>query len=254
MPYQFKKSKEDMERGVDDWLMTYADMITLLLCFFAIFLSVSVPEKEAFVNARQKVLEKFSQEPGVTLAGDETKFKTGGNYDALPSILDRFHMDTTSLVNNSATGKSKDHKNKKEKADGDRILTLEMPSAAFFSSGSATLSEEGKALLLDILNTKLKAQELEDYQITIEGHTDDVPINTVQFPSNWELSTARAASVVRYFIEQGVLPQKLRASGYADSVPKVPNRDGQGDPIPENQAQNRRVLIKLEKVIKDNKG
>lgn len=250
MSYQYRKSKIDTEHGVDDWLMTYADMITLLLCFFAIFLSVSVPEKEAFVNARQKVLEKFSQEPGVTLAGEETKMKTGGDYDALPSILDRFHMDT-SLADKSVKGTSPDHKSQKEEPEGDRIFTLEIPSAAFFASGSATLSEEGKALLLDILDKNLREKDIAEYLITIEGHTDDVPIKTAQFPSNWELSTARAASVVRYFIEQGIPAAKLRASGYADSIPKVPNRGVDGVPVPENQAQNRRVIIKLEKIIKD---
>lgn len=246
----YKKSKAHDEQGLDDWLMTYADMITLLLCFFAVFLAVSVPKKEAFVKARQKVLEKFSQEPVVTLVGTERYDRAGGEQDALPSILDRYHIDT-SLDERTIRGNDPHHRSKKEKPDGDRIVTIEMPSAAFFASGSAILSNEGKALLREILDKNLKSQDMADYQITIEGHTDDVPINTLQFPSNWELSTARAASVVRYFIEQGISPQKLQASGYADSFPKLSNRDVSGKPIPENQAQNRRVLIKLEKIIKD---
>jgi chemotaxis protein MotB len=87
-----------------------------------------------------------------------------------------------------------------------------------------------------------------DYMITVEGHTDDMPIGTGQFPSNWELSTARASAVVRYLINNGIPAAKLRAVGYAQVMPKVPNRDVTGRPIPENQAQNRRVVIKLEKI------
>lgn len=233
---------------MDDWLMTYADMITLLLCFFAIFLSVSVPKKEIFKEARQKVLEQFSEEIH-PLRGQQDRQEEGGNYDALPSILDRFERESN-VSERAVNGNDPNHRSKKNKPDGDRIVTMDMPSAAFFKSGSAILSDEGKALLREILVTKIK-DHLQEYQITIEGHTDDVPINTVQFPSNWELSTARAASVVRYFIELGVDPQRLRASGYADTFPKAPNRDESGEAIPENQAQNRRVLIKLEKIIKD---
>lgn len=233
---------------MDDWLMTYADMITLLLCFFAIFLSVSVPKKEIFKEARQKVLEQFSEEIH-PLRGQQDRQEEGGNYDALPSILDRFERESN-VSERAVNGNDPNHRSKKDKPDGDRIVTMDMPSAAFFKSGSAILSDEGKALLREILVTKIK-DHLQEYQITIEGHTDDVPINTVQFPSNWELSTARAASVVRYFIELGVDPQRLRASGYADTFPKAPNRGEGGEAIPENQAQNRRVLIKLEKIIKD---
>ena len=97
----------------------------------------------------------------------------------------------------------------------------------------------------------LKAEKFRDYQITIEGHTDDAPISTAQFPSNWELSTARASAVVHYFLEQGIAAQKLRAAGYADTFPVAPNRDSAGKPIPENQARNRRVVIKLEKIVRD---
>ena len=76
----------------------------------------------------------------------------------------------------------------------------------------------------------------------------DAPISTAQFPSNWELSTARASAVVHYFLDQGIPAQELRAAGYADTFPKAPNRDAAGHPLPENQAQNRRVVIALEKI------
>jgi len=132
---------------------------------------------------------------------------------------------------------------------GDRITTLEMNSATFFDSGSATLSKAGETVLQEVA-VELKLDMFRDYQITVEGHTDDTPIHTSQFPSNWELSTARAAAVVHFFLEQGIPARKLRAAGYADTFPKAPNRDANGNAIPENQSQNRRVVIRLEKIDK----
>lgn len=249
MSFHYRRRRRyDDQHGVDDWLMTYADMITLLLCFFAVFLSVSVPRKEAFDAARETVLERFA-DPQTLMEG---KFpvppgtsQSGGMNDKLPSIIDRYH---TSDSESTEAGFDGPQTPQEEKPEGDRLITMEMPSAAFFDSGSATLSREGRGLLSELVNAELKSGKFDDYTITVEGHTDNVPINTAQFPSNWELSTARAAAVVRYFIEQGIAPNRLRAAGYADSLPKEPNKDATGILIPENQRQNRRVVIKLEKI------
>jgi chemotaxis protein MotB len=132
---------------------------------------------------------------------------------------------------------------------GDRITTFEISSAAFFDSGSATLSTPGESILRGMA-ADLKSDRFKDYQITVEGHTDDAPISTARFPSNWELSTARASAVVHFFLDQGIPAMKLRAAGYADTFPKVPNRDANGTAIPQNQSQNRRVVIKLERIEK----
>lgn len=250
-------SQQSNHQGVDDWLMTYADMITLLLCFFAVFLSVSMPEKEAFKKARDDMLERFSNQESqvIVLTTADAQSKTGGIYNAMPSIIDQYKIGDDAIGQEKKTPQEETQKginNQKpkqyEKPEGDRIITLEIPSAAFFASGSAQLSDDGKTLMDEIIEKNLKAESLKDHMITIEGHTDDVPISTLQFPSNWELSTARAASVVRYLIEKGLSPQRLSASGYADSFPKVPNRDAAGKALPDNQAQNRRVVIKLQKI------
>ena len=265
MAVRYKRRRRRGDSHVDDWLMTYADMITLLLCFFAIFLSVSVPEKEQFAKARQKVMEQFA---GPNILQGTGFIAENSMYNAMPSIVDQYDEGEVIIEDNGGLdlGQNEDKKNAGEgelenvgegerpggtEKEGDRIRTIEMPSAAFFASGSAVLSDEGKRLLQEILDKNLRSEEVKDYIITVEGHTDDAPIKTAQFPSNWELSTARAAAVVRFFIERGIPAQRLRASGYADSVPKAPNRDTAGKPIPENQAQNRRVIMKLEKIEKD---
>lgn len=241
MSLYYKKNRWNEDRSVDDWLMTYADMITLLLCFFAIFLSVSVPRQDAFRQMRSKVMEKFAagDSAGKMVPAVSPDMPRGAPNDVLP--LTAFP---------SIVGDLMDEEEKPDVAPGDRISSIDMNSASFFAVGSATLSDEGKKILDTVLAT-VRSDEFKDYQITIEGHTDDSPINTLQFPSNWELSTGRAAAVARYFLEQGVTAQRLRASGYADTVPKAPNRDAAGKPVPDNQAQNRRVVIKLEKIEKD---
>ena len=252
----YNKNKEQDEGGVDDWLMTYADMVTLLLCFFAIFLSVSVPKKAEFELARQKVLEKFAASDApegkfsltALLRGDVDPIESSPpvNLDVMrgkPMEVIPLTGYPSIMGNRFNTGKIS------PKQTGDRITTIEMNSASFFASGSSLLSDEGKKLLEPVLK-KIKSKKFKKYQVTVEGHTDDTSIKTLQFPSNWELSTGRSVSVIRYFMERGIPPQRLRVSGYADTFPKVPNRDDAGNSIPENQAQNRRVVIKLERVRK----
>lgn len=269
MSFHFRRRRNEENQGVDDWLMTYADMITLLLCFFAVFLSVSVPRKDVFEKAREKVLEKFA-DPNMLKGMFPTPpgtGMTGGQYDKLPSIIDRYNSGEGQSAEMGLDGGKGDSigvgsgpsdqnsgvpetDNGPDTEAGDRIITMEIPSAAFFDSGSATLNEEGETLLTELIDTQLSTEQFKDYMITVEGHTDDVPIKTLQFPSNWELSTSRAAAVVKFFIENGIPPQRLRAAGYADSFPKVANKDESGKAIPENQRQNRRVVIKLERIEK----
>ena len=129
---------------------------------------------------------------------------------------------------------------------GDRFV---FQSEVLFGKGTAALSPTGQ---LEIAKLALAMQQLvreipEDlnWVLQVDGHTDDDPINTPQFPSNWELSTARATGVVRFLIEADVQPERLKASGYADVKPKLPNRDLFGEPIPENCKKNRRISIRL---------
>jgi flagellar motor protein MotB len=263
---------------IDDWLMTYADMITLLLCFFAIFLTVTVPKKSA--PQRTELARTVEPEPTHFLEGDlpfhglpladrptgddvpapkvDTKaeplppqtrtaeIKTEAP-PAPPAPQPLVALDTTGITPPSILEPLQSKGTAQIEQKGDRLTTVNMSSATFFPSGAATISAAGASVLADVAE-RLKSDELRDYLITVEGHTDDAPIATAQFPSNWELSTARAAAVVHFFLDQGIPATKLRAAGYADTFPKLPNRDAQGHAIPENQAQNRRVVIKLEKL------
>ena len=78
---------------------------------------------------------------------------------------------------------------------------------------------------------EMSVMGISNYKVEVEGHTDDVPINTARFPSNWELSAARSSAVVRFLISRGVEPKRMGAIGYADTRPKKPHRDKEGNPI-----------------------
>jgi chemotaxis protein MotB len=112
-------------------------------------------------------------------------------------------------------------------------VEIEINASALFNQGEADIQPEAKKTLADAA----KVLGDNEYAIEVEGHTDNLPISTAKFPSNWELSSARASSVVRLFIDQGVIAKRLKAVGSADNQPVVPNDS------PEGRARNRRVTI-----------
>lgn len=119
--------------------------------------------------------------------------------------------------------------------EGLRITLEEQGSLPFFKSGSAELTSEMKTIinkLYPILKNLSK-----DYEVIVEGHTDNVPIHTEKYASNWELSTARATNVVRYLLSKGFDPRKISAVGYGEYRPVAPND------TPENRQKNRRVVF-----------
>jgi chemotaxis protein MotB len=114
-----------------------------------------------------------------------------------------------------------------------RGVELEINASALFNQGEADIQPEAKKTLADAAKVLVD----NEYAIEVEGHTDNMPISTSKFPSNWELSSARASSVVRLFIDQGVVAKRLKAVGSADNLPVLPNDTAEG------RARNRRVTI-----------
>ena len=119
--------------------------------------------------------------------------------------------------------------------DDDGVV-IELASSAFYKAGSADIRDEA-LLVLEKIAQSLMAPRYRNFMLEIEGHTDDDPIHTATFPSNWELSAGRATRVVRYLIEQGMDSERLKAAGFGASRPKVANRTADGAPIRENQAE-----------------
>ena len=267
MRHSWQRRREQASH-TDDWLMTYADMITLLLCFFAIFLSVSIPHAAQATEDKNNddtplhAVENLPESTPDSAApvGLQSKASIEQKKNDEPSPAVRIAEFVADAVPPETVDKSdaalleivnrvKSQGPSSIEQQGDRLTTLQISSAAFFGSGSAALSNSGRAILKGVA-VNIRSDKYKSYQVTVEGHTDDSPISTLQFPSNWELSTARAAAVVHFLLQQGILAQRLRAAGYADTFPVALNRDANGKAIPENQARNRRVVIKLEKIEK----
>jgi chemotaxis protein MotB len=223
----------------NDWLITYADMITLLLCFFVIFYVILSAQKKT----QQEVPAARSPAHLTQLSGQASA------PFGLEKIVPVQTMPVQTVTGNDASGATRpDSPDKPDNmAAGKRITAVEMAGSELFDSGSATLKEDGKVIVQGVA-AQLQSAGYDGYRIVVEGHTDDTPISSQQFASNWELSMARAAAVVHFLLNQGIPADRLRATGYGDTDPKLPNRDVSGNPIPDNQAQNRRVVIKLEKV------
>lgn len=119
--------------------------------------------------------------------------------------------------------------------EGLRITLQEQGNLPFFESGKADITDEMREVIDKIFPVLKKLSN--EYDIVVEGHTDNVPIHTKQFASNWELSTARATSVVKYLISKGMEPSKIVAVGYGEYRPVAPND------TPENRQKNRRVVF-----------
>lgn len=213
-------TKDEPEEEKEDWLVTYADAITLLMAFFVMLLTFAefdIPAYEELTSAIAQNVGKREQEKSTT---QNLKIE----------IQDMvFDSNADQVV---------------EVSSDEKGVVIELQSNAFFKPASADIVPVAIPVLTNLAST-LSAPRYELYNVVVEGHTDDGSINTPQFPSNWELSTGRASAVVRLFEANEVDRSRLTAAGYADTRPKVPNRDLEGKPIPENRATNRRVVLRL---------
>ncbi len=265
-----RKKKPEEHVSHERWLVSYADFITLLFAFFTTMYAISTVDAQkmgrmvmsmraSFENslfsagsdrlslspgpgshangaAKQQVIEslrtaKGASDPGAAL--QELKELNAGfhsrdgarNPDQLLNSLQR---SVESLVGPEALG------NKVRTKIDERGLVISLGEGGFFDSGSDILKPEGRTLLDAIAS----ALVLTDNHIRVEGHTDNVPIKNTRFPSNWELSTARATTVVAYLIDKFKLaPGRLSAGGYSEYRPVETNATVEG------RSRNRRVDI-----------
>lgn len=205
------------------WLLTYADMITLLLAFFVILYAISATSTHRFKEFASAVKQGFSIFPA-------DYYKT--EHSKAPILRNKNPMET--LDNDLAAALSKEVTTGNVKvAQGPEGVTISIADSALFQSGQADIMPAAREIL-DRLTTHLASLPTD---IVVEGHTDNVSIHSVQFPSNWELSTSRAVNVVKYLVQSGVSPGRLSAAGYGEFRPRVVSRSAGGTP------ENRRIDI-----------
>lgn len=196
--------------GPDRWLVSYADLVTLLMAFFTVMYALSNAEA---AKARAEAPAPRPVPPAVEPRD------IGG-----PAAV-RVHL-TESLSDAIASGRL-------EVTEDARGVVLSLPESATFAVASADVTAQAQALLARLAAT---LQTLPN-PVRVEGHTDDAAIRTARFSSNWELSTARASAVVALFIARQIDPRRLSAAGYGEFHPKVANDSAAG------RAANRRVDV-----------
>ncbi len=224
---------EPESEGESEWLATFADLSTLLLCFFVLLFSISSVDNKKFRSIMNEVRISFGNAVPMTVI-EEHEDKG----DALINLLPKQKPQKT-VASELEQIVDDENLNSANVLDmGDDGALLRVGGKAMFKSGSAEINPKAYAVLDKIISMALKYH---DFHLDIKGHTDNLPISAGKFSSNWELSALRATTVLRYMLERGLGPDRLTATGYADTQPLVPNLNA------DNRARNRRVEFLFKK-------
>lgn len=249
-----RKKKQEEHENHERWLVSYADFITLLFAFFVVMYSISSVNEGKYRVLSDSISAAFDP----SRAGLPIKLSN----PLKPPILER-DLQSSSAVSPGMSSKYPSMASGPEPTQQDRInlrkisgqvrksldslidqglidvksnelwVEIEIKSSILFSSGKARLSRQARPVLKKIAKTLEKFPN----HIQVEGFTDNVPIRTAAFPSNWELSAARAASVVSLFARSGISPKRLSAIGFAEYRPIASNKTAKG------RQKNRRISI-----------
>ncbi|MBO6571927.1 OmpA family protein [bacterium] len=215
-----RKTELDSHEEDQEWLLTYSDMITLLLAFFAVLIAVSYVDLNLWEQMKQGLRSEINKQENVQTPLAEVK------KDLDEKLAEEREAELVDII-----------------LDREGIK-LFFNSSSFYNSGEANLLPTGQQII-DKVTQAMNDLGYYKFKVDVEGHSDNVPINTPVYPSNWELSVARASGVVKYFIQEGIEPERIKASGYADTKPIVPHVDEAGNDIVENRALNRRIVIRI---------
>jgi chemotaxis protein MotB len=205
------------EEGEGPWLVSYADLMTLLMGFFALMLSFSKFDDDKAEEMRRHSVELF---------GGEYKAPFEELKNQIQTVIQAKGLSDQVTVEANPRG-----------------IGITFRGTVFFDVGSVSPRSEAKTLLNDLM--PLIRKEAPGFYILVEGHTDDTPISKEVVASNWELSALRASSIVRLFEGSEFDRSRLMAVGWSDTRPVAQNRTEQGVPISANQSANRRVVIHI---------
>lgn len=270
-----KKQEEEVKQGLPAWMGTYGDMVTLLLCFFVLLFSMSSVDVRKFKEAIASFNDQIDIMPGGVALTDGERINNGVSQlndieiiiqNSLPTSADGNNLDgktdedviedkaelTEEELLEAALEKAEEVYDQVDQYLVDQgvreevemkyslnYVKITLPGETLFDSGEAVIKPEG-FVIIDVLGQMITEQAFSDYTIQIEGHTDNVPINTFLYKNNWYLSAARAIAVGDYLInDKGFDPTKISSTGYGEYDPIAPNDTA------ENKAKNRRVEMKI---------
>ena len=226
-----RNKNRDNDDGSPAWMTTFSDMMTLLLVFFVMMYSMSTLDTDRFMG----FIASFQNQLGVldggrTVSEEELidRGSRGEDFNVAQQNISVVQQQLGEFIEEEGL------EGNVEMRETDRGLVISVTGQLLFDIGRAEILPEGEELLNEVITN---VEEIPN-EIMVEGHTDDWPISTEEFPSNWELSTARATNVVRYLINNTDLnPARFSAAGYSEYRPVAPNDTA------EDRARNRRVEI-----------
>ncbi|MGP3777307.1 OmpA/MotB family protein [Halanaerobium saccharolyticum] len=224
-------NNNDNEPGSPAWMTTFGDMMTLLLVFFVLlysFSSMDVEKFRGFISALQSQLGVLDGGQTITPNPNIDAGTLGEDYAQAPQNIQQIMRELDNYIESNGLGERVNVENKR------KGLVISLTGEILYELGRAEIREQGREILA-IISDILKDIPND---IMIEGHTDDLPIRTDEFPSNWELSTARAVNVIKFLIEERDFdPARLSAAGYSEYRPVADNDSS------ESRAENRRVEV-----------
>jgi chemotaxis protein MotB len=239
-PAEGKKQKA----GAPPWMATFADLVTLLMCFFVLLFAMSTTQQETYKELVKSLRSALGAEAvpeagireGLTMhAVPSEESSENQMIDELGGMIEKEMEDIVSEVRELVLFNKLGGEVSVIKTEDGVVITLS--DLLLFSEGGTNLSEKGNDILKKVAAVLSKLA----YHVKIKGHTDSFPISSAIFPSNWELSSARASTVVRLLVKNGVSPQYISAEGYAHYHPIATNDTAKG------RALNRRVEIVYER-------
>ena len=226
-------------RGVAPWVITFADMVTLLMVFFIILFAIGTVEQEKWRQLKESLrealgadaIEEMGTRQGLDVVQTQVDEQTVHAVDEVGAMVNREMEDIISEVEefvfkNKLAGEVR-------VSSDERGAVITISDVVLFSAGSADMTPKGQATLRQVFDVLKQF----NYNVKVEGHTDDTPIRTLRYPSNWELSASRASEVAHMLIDDGFPPERLSVEGFAEFRPKVPNTSS------ENRAVNRRIEV-----------
>lgn len=232
------KKCPECKAGAPEYMLTYGDLVTLLMCFFVLLFAMSSTDAQKF----EALMVSFQGSAGI-LPGGTSMSEASMQFEGMPekntSVSSEVQLDSMeklkeeiqNQLNKNNLGSSVDLNIEA------RGLVIRFPDNVLFDSGSAIIKGDALPSLKAIGGILVEKDYAQSF-IRVEGHTDNVPISTSQFPSNWELSTARSTNVIKYMINNTqISPDRLSASGYGEYKPIANNNDASG------RSKNRRVDI-----------
>lgn len=250
-----RRRPPEPDAPLDRWVLSWADFLTLLFAFFVVMYAISSINEEKYKSMSEALSQVFSGPGGPkgvnpAMEGGSGFLEGGETFEKAPAQLTGpANENETLLLNTVRAALESDFS--RQVADGeievsgsDLWFSIELRSSLLFESGGAIPSIAADAILSRIAE---RLQGLEN-PVHVEGFTDNEPIATEQFPSNWELSAARAAAVVRLLGMNGIAPSRMAAVGYGEYQPAYSNRTEEGRRL------NRRIVIVVSRDEKVRRG